>query len=340
MKRKLFRGTVQLFGLAMIVSALWGCKDDKKEDTSTAPLVMTNAASWIGRNWVVLRCQVNAKGQMSVVTFQYDTSKTYTQVASPVPDTTSRSSLISFTCTVTGLRANTTYHYRANAISQGGTSNGSDVAFTTSDSTGITINFNPEITYDSIYDYEGNVYRTVQIGSQTWTAENLRSTRLNDGTDIAFTPESAAWGKLDVPGYCWYNSDSVGYGALYNWYAVGTGKLCPAGWHVPSDEEWTTITDYLGGQEDAGGKMKEAGTSHWLKPNTGATNESGFTAIPTGYRSYAGGFNSIGSYSFWWTSTEWSSTGAWYRDLYYSYTTIDRSNSHKNSGANVRCVKD
>ena len=101
------------------------------------------------------------------------------------------------------------------------------------------------------------------IGTQTWMAENLRSTTLNDGTDIPFVPDVTAWAALTTPGYCWFQSDSLGYGALYNWYTVNTGKLCPEGWHVPADEEWTILTDFLGGKSVAGGKLKEAGTYHW-----------------------------------------------------------------------------
>jgi uncharacterized protein (TIGR02145 family) len=340
MNRDVISGLMKFVVLISLVLAVITCKKDEKETTSLAPVALTNSASWPGRNWVVLKGQVNGKNQLTTVVFQYDTTNTYTHTISPVPDTTTKNYNVSFTATLTGLKPNTQYHFRINAVNVSGTGNGADVSFKTTDTSNIVINFNPDLIYDSIYDSEGNKYRTIQIGSQTWMAENLRSTRFDDGTAIPFVPDVTAWTSLTTPGYCWYNSDSIGYGALYNWYTANTGKLCPAGWHVPSDEEWTILTDYLGGKSVAGAKLKEEGTSHWLSPNTGATNETGFTALPSGYRSYAGGFNSIKAYGFWWSSTEWASTSAWYRDVYYGYIAADRSNSNKKSGANIRCVKD
>ena len=245
--------------LICMVLALITCKKDDKAPTALAPLAITNSASWPGRYWAVLKGQVNGKNQLTTVTFQYDTTTNYTHAISPIPDTTSRNSNVSFTVTLTNLTPNTKYHYRINAVNATGIGNGADVVFHTTDTTKIVINFNPDLTYDSIYDSEGNKYRTVQIGTQTWMAENLRSTKLNDGTDIPFVPDVTLWSSLTTPGYCWFNNDSVGYGALYNWYTANTGKLCPEGWHVPGDEEWTILTDYLGGKSVAGGKLKEAG---------------------------------------------------------------------------------
>ena len=326
--------------LICMVFALIACKKSNNEPTSIIPLTITTSASWVGRQWATLKGQVNGKNQLTNVTFEYDTTTSYGNTVIPSPDTTSGNSLVSFAANLTNLTPNTKYHFRINAVSTGGTAHGTDMAFTTTDTAKVVINFNPELAYDSIYDIEGNKYRTIQIGTQTWMAENLRSVKLNDGTDIPFVPDVPKWAALSTPGYCWFNNDSVGYGAIYNWYTVSTGILCPAGWHVPTDEEWTILTEYLGGKSAAGGKLKETGTSHWHSPNAGATNESGFTALPAGYRNYAGGFNSNGSYGFWWTSTEWSSGGAWYRRVYYGYISVDRSNSNKKSGATIRCIKD
>lgn len=329
-------------GFAIIIALLpVACKEEKSPGTSTtAPLAITNAASWVGHRWATLKGQVNGKSYITTVSFQYDTTTTYSHIVSPSPDTTSLSAGVTFSYTLTDLKPKTKYHYRINGISEGGVGNGSDVSFTTTDTNIIVINFNPDLSYDSIYDFEGNKYKTIVIGTQTWMAENLRSVRFNDGTDIPFVPDTYKWSLLDTPGYCWYNGDSVAYGGVYNWYAVGTGKLCPEGWHIPSDEEWTTLTDYLGGPEVAGGLLKEVGSVHWLRPNAGATNESGFTALPSGYRSAYGGYSNLGHYGIWWTSTEWSSGGAWYRDLYYGYESVDRSNTSKKGGGSVRCLKD
>jgi uncharacterized protein (TIGR02145 family) len=331
---------ITIFAVLLVLPFFNSCKKDDSTSTSLVPLAITNSASYVGREWAVLKGQVNGRNHLTTVTFQYDTSKTYTIDLVPDPDTTARNTSINFSYLLTGLTPKTTYHYRVNAVNEYGTANGSDVAFKTTDTSKVIIEFNPNLTYDSIYDSEGNKYRTIQIGTQTWMAENLRSTKLNNGTDIPFIPDSYAWVLLSTPGYCWYNSDSVGYGALYNWYTAASGNLCPEGWHVPSDDEWTVLTDFLGGKDHAGGKLKEAGTTHWMSPNADATNESGFSALPGGYRFYSGGYNDITRYGFWWTSTEWSSTGAWYRDVYYGYTSVDRSNSSKQSAANVRCIKD
>jgi uncharacterized protein (TIGR02145 family) len=193
-------------------------------------------------------------------------------------------------------------------------------------------------------DIEGNFYKTVQIGNQVWMAENLRTTKLNDGTAIPLVTDNTAWGNLTTPGYCWYENDKATYGntygALYNWYAVNTGKLCPTGWHVPSDGEWTILRDYLGGESVAGGKMKEAGTTHWQSPNTGATNESGFSALPGGFRFADGSFYNVGGTGYWWSSTEFESYWAKHPYLLSNYSGMFQSGYFKNIGLSVRCVRD
>jgi uncharacterized protein (TIGR02145 family) len=326
--------------LLSVLMIMITCKKDDPSVKSKVPTALTLTPSWIGRGWATIKGQVNGNGNLTTVFFQYDTTATYAYTISPVPDTTSNTINVTFSVTLTGLKPKTKYHFRTNAINTIGSATGPDVTFTTTDTTDIIINFNPDLTYDSIYDSEGTKYKTIQIGTQTWMAENLRSTKLNDGTEIPFVTEISPWSLLTGPGYCWFNNDSVGYGAIYNWYTVNTLKLCPAGWHVPSDAEWTTLSDYLGGRSVAGGLLKEAGTKHWLSPNNGGTNGSGFTGLPTGYRYFAGGFNSMKSYAYWWSSTETEPGEAYYRASYYSYASLDRSSSNKNSGMTVRCVKD
>jgi len=196
-------------------------------------------------------------------------------------------------------------------------------------------------------DQDGNFFSTVTIGTQVWMAENLKTTKYNDNTNIPLVTDGTTWKTLITPGYCWYNNDATTYkstyGALYNWYAVNTAKLCPTGWHVPSEAEWTTLTDYLGGQNLAGFKLKETGTTHWEAPNTGATNETGFTALPGGYRSSSidnnGAFYYILTNGFWWSSKEFPTSNAWnrYVSSYDSYFySGDRA---KQYGISVRCVK-
>jgi uncharacterized protein (TIGR02145 family) len=199
------------------------------------------------------------------------------------------------------------------------------------------------ITYDSITDIDGNTYKTVTIGTQTWMAENLKVTKYNDGIAIPNVTDDTAWGELTTGALCDYDntpSNSETYGKLYNWHAVNTGKLCPTGWHVPSDAEWTELTDYLGGRSVAGGKLKETGTTHLASPNTGATNETGFTALPGGFRGYDGAFYYIGYHGYWWSATENGSNNAWYRLMGFNFSTVARHNYYKELGVSVRCVRD
>ncbi|MFT6338762.1 MAG: hypothetical protein ACJATI_005539 [Halioglobus sp.] len=207
---------------------------------------------------------------------------------------------------------------------------------------------------NKIQDVEGNVYNIIKIGyengGQVWMAENLRTTKYNDGTDIGLVTDGTDWGNLMTPGYCYYNNDpeeySVPYGALYNYYAVSNidSNLCPEGWHVPTDAEWTTLTTYLLGPSVAGGKMKEAGLAHWASPNNGATNASGFTGLPGGYRwpGIGGPFLEIGIYGIWWSSTEFNTTGegVWYRRLIYNDDYVDYDYGDEGSGFSVRCLMD
>ena len=135
---------------------------------------------------------------------------------------------------------------------------------------------------------DGNTYNTIMIGTQTWMKENLKTTTFNDGTSIPLETDATKWAALTSSGYCYYNNDEATYkdtyGVLYNWYTVNTGKLCPSGWHIPIEADWTNLTTFLGGENGAGGKLKESGTSHWINPNSGATNETKFTALPGGER--------------------------------------------------------
>jgi uncharacterized protein (TIGR02145 family) len=249
-----------------------------------------------------------------------------------------------FTCNISGLMRGTQYYVRAYASNSIGLSYGNAVTFTTRSVEGPII-FNPNLTYSSITDNEGNVYKTIQIGTQTWMAENLRTTKFNDNTSIPLITNSTDWYWLTTPGYCWYDNDSITYkdtyGALYNWYTVNTGKLCPSDWHAPSDAEWTTLTNYLGGESAAGGKLKETGISHWSSPNEEATNQSGFTALPSGYRGNNGSFLFIGNFGNWWSSTEYYlNQWTWFRSMSNKFNNVSRDYTIESEGFSVRCIKD
>jgi uncharacterized protein (TIGR02145 family) len=194
-----------------------------------------------------------------------------------------------------------------------------------------------------VRDADGNVYHTVRIGSQTWMVEDLKTTTYNDGTPIPQVLTS--WLNLETPAYCNYNNlpgNAEGNGRLYNFYAVETGKLCPKGWHVPSDEEWAVLIDYLGGADQAALKLKEGGFAHWLSQYPSGTNESGFSALPSGYKwsddINGGAFYDLGAGSWWWSSTVLpSSDDVYLRELYGSIT---KGYTWKGFGLSVRCIKD
>jgi len=196
----------------------------------------------------------------------------------------------------------------------------------------------------TVSDIDGNVYKTVKIGDQWWMAENLKVIRYRNGEPISHVSDSTVWSNLSNGAYCEYDNNSANvstYGRLYNWYSVNDSRsIAPAGWHVPTDVEWRTLVSFLGGISMAGSKLKEAGTSHWFSPNTGATNESGFTALPSGYRGPYGEFGSMGYYCSFWSSTDYDSSGAFNRYLSYNNSGLNASGSGKPSGYIVRCVKD
>jgi uncharacterized protein (TIGR02145 family) len=198
-------------------------------------------------------------------------------------------------------------------------------------------------------DGDGNNYPVVQVGTgkgspQIWMAENLKTTKLNDGTTIIpNVTGNTSWRALSTPGYCLFNNGASNkeiFGALYNWYSVNTRKLCPTGWHVPGDADWTTYTEYLGGENVAGGKLKETGTAHWVSPNLAATNVTGFTALPGGYRKFDGGFSPIGYYCKLWSATEYDATYSWSRYISNSDSKVIRTLFEKKAGLSVRCIKD
>ncbi|HNW88911.1 MAG TPA: fibrobacter succinogenes major paralogous domain-containing protein [Bacteroidales bacterium] len=196
----------------------------------------------------------------------------------------------------------------------------------------------------TVTDIDGNVYNIVNIGTQVWMAENLRVTKYKDGTAIPLVSNETSWAYLTSPGFCWYlnNDTTYGdiYGALYNWYAVNTAKLCPAGWHVPRDAEWTELANYLGGLSVAGGKLKETGTEHWASPNTGATNETYFTALPGGSRTADGSFSAMGSFGIFWSTDTVSAAHAKSRALSFNNDDMTSNINLKTQGVSVRCLCD
>jgi uncharacterized protein (TIGR02145 family) len=200
----------------------------------------------------------------------------------------------------------------------------------------------------TITDIDGNIYKTITIGTQVWLKENLKTTRYNNGKAIPLITEDKAWGESrmsEQSAYCWYNNDTgiykSTYGALYNCFTVDQGNLCPTGWHVPSDEEWTTLINFIGGYSTGGGILKETGYIHWDVPNIGATNYWGFTAVPGGYRFADGKFFGISSVAHWWSAsdTEYDDIGSFFY-VSFNGAYISLSQQLKVYGFSVRCIMD
>lgn len=207
--------------------------------------------------------------------------------------------------------------------------------------------FNPSVTYGSLSDQDGNLYKTVTIGTQTWMAENLRTTKYNDGVPIPNITDNNHWSSRTDGAYCNYENsedyDTIAtYGRLYNWYAINTLKLAPKGWHVPTLAEWRELIDYLGGEDFSGNKLREFGTTHWYSDHNEITNETGFTALPGGLRRLDGTFERIGRYSYWWFATEYNNTSheACYWKIYIDWGGVEDEIAPKEFGLSVRCVRD
>jgi uncharacterized protein (TIGR02145 family) len=228
---------------------------------------------------------------------------------------------------------------------------------------------NPDLTYGTVSDIDGNAYATIEIGTQVWMAENLKVSHYPDGTPITQISDEAEWNDMtpDVQAYCWYNnlteySDTSG--ALYTWAAAMNGELssdtvpsgvqgvCPDGWHLPSDAEWKILEMFLGMTQadadnydwrgsDEGGQLKETGFSNWAFPNTGGSNSSGFTTVPGGFRSAKGVFYSVDqNAAFWSSKAEEGLDNAWYRTLHYDREQVYRQYNDMRLGLSVRCLKD
>jgi uncharacterized protein (TIGR02145 family) len=232
----------------------------------------------------------------------------------------------------------------ANNNGDGGTTTG-----TTLHTCGTPNIHNPDLTYGTMTDQEGNVYKTIVIGTQEWMAENLNTSIYRNGDAIPTNLDNTAWSNTTSGAWAHYNNDvsyACPYGKLYNWYTcVDARQLCPTGWHVPTDAEWTVLTNYLGGEVVAGGKMKamgtiEAGTGLWLSSNVEATNSSGFSGAPGGFRLVGGDYAGIGSDGNWYSSSESTMANAWRRYLDYAAGNANRDAGNKEGGFSVRCLRD
>ena len=296
------------------------------------PEACTQPASKVMRNKAILNGSVAPYCLQTNIRFEYGLTIDYGSVTGTMPASADGFSLVDVSANITGLKSSVVYHFRIRAENDLGVAYGSDKIFTT--------------LTEPVQDIENNSYNTVQIGTQIWLAENLKSTKYKDGTAIPLVTENSLWAGLSSEAYCWYNNDAgkykTVYGALYNWYAVSSGKLCPEEWHVPSETDWQLLLDYLGGNTLAGKKLKEEGTEHWSKPNLYTTNETSFSALPGGIRyeyGNPGSFNDLLFCSYLWTSTEYSEIHAKSKILNSHSQGVFNEIRYKTDGLSVRCIK-
>ena len=294
---------------------------------------ITLPATEISLNSATLNGIINPNSLSTTITFEYGITINYGTEVTAIQSPLTGGDIVNVSAHLTGLAIGTTYHFRVKSVNSSGTNYGGDMVFTT-------------LLVADIMDIDGNIYNAIMIGNQVWMVENLKTTRYNDGESITNVTDNSAWVASSADAYCWYNNDETTYknmyGALYNWNSVNTGKLCPTGWHVPSDTEWTALQTFLGGNLIAGGELKESGIIHWSSPNTGADNSSGFTALPGGYRTHFDGtFLKVNTDGYWWSATLQVSGNAWYYFLYNISSVMYRGNDgYKNNGFSVRCIKD
>lgn len=297
--------------------------------TVTKPTLTTSSVRDITQISAAAGGNVTSDGGASVSAKGVCWSTSINPTISLITKTSDGTGTGTFASNISDLTPNTLYYIRAYATNFAGTSYGDQITFST-----------------QLSDIDGNIYSTVVIGIQVWMVENLKVIRYNDGTNIPLVTDNGQWGSLKSSSYCWYNND-ISYknrlGAIYSGYVVfnATSKnVCPVGWHVPTDGDWTTLTTFLGGETVSGGKLKETGTTIWESPNNGATNETGFSALPGGERNPDGSFDKYGFGGYWWSSSLSTLTAAWYRYMDRNYPTVARSNIDKSLGYSIRCLRD
>ncbi len=203
--------------------------------------------------------------------------------------------------------------------------------------------YRPTTKNNTVTDINGNTYKTVTIGTQVWMAENLRTTKYKDGSSIPNVTDNSQWSVLTTGAWSNYYNNSQNdntYGKLYNWHTVNTGKLCPIGWHVPTDAEWTVLTDYLAANGHSGTEGKALKSTTGWNSNGNGTDNYGWNGLPGGYRDYYGNFSSIGYYGYWWSSSQYATSDAWSRSLYRLNDSVYSYGNYEGYGFSVRCLRD
>jgi len=320
----------KIYRIILLLTLTFSLVTCKKDDIGSLPTISTYSPEYIASTAVTVGVTVDPDGDSDFVCGIYmgvsqnpETTGTQFQIGNDVG---------TFLGQITGLTPETEYFVKAYVKNSDVENLAEELSFTTP---------------AKITDFDNNVYETVIMGDQVWMAENLRTTHYLNGDLIDSTdPATLNISVENTPKYQWsYDGNDVNtliYGKLYTYYTISdTRKICPAGWHVPSDSEFTSLEATLGGYDIAGSKLKEAGNSHWISPyNVDATNESLYTALPGGYRNNTGEYSHMENYGYWWSSTESDDLNGWVRSLYVQASQITREDFTKNNGAAVRCIKD
>lgn len=324
---------VVLAAMAAIVVACCKPEPPKPPVVKVRPAVAIKAATGVEITKATLVAKVVPNENGTSIVFDYKAQNDANWTTVPVAGLFSGKDSVEVSVALVTLTANTEYVFRCKAANEAGQTISSEVKFQ---------------AY-AVKDYDGNYYHTVTIGTQTWLKENLKTTHFANGDPIPNVTDATAWTKLTTGAYCWYNNDpEIGktFGALYNFYVAVDSRLLIIGWHVATDPEWTTMKAYLGNVMDvtldtSGGKLKEAGTAHWKTPNTGATNESGFSALPGGSRqTEAGAFDGLTTDASFWSSTEAPGGCGWGKVLWYNRQYLSNDGAYlKEGGMLLRLIK-
>lgn len=309
----------KIFLIVLIVFSLYNCEKKEIPTISTLPISDSTITS------ITTGGKISSDGGSKIISkgICYGTTTDITINNSKTIDGDGKDD---FTSKIEGLYPGVKYYFRAYAINSEGVGYGNISSFEAK---------------TTVTDIDGNIYHVVKIGTQIWLSENLKVSKLNDGTIISNISDSYNWISFTKPSYCWVQNNidyKHIYGGLYNWYAVSSGKLAPKGWHVATQDDWLLLQEYLGGFTVAGGKLKEKGSIRWYYPNTGATNEVYFTALPAGYRSKAtGNFNRFGQSALFWSSTGTVDNFGRFA-INYDDASSNYANDNGNYGFSVRCV--
>ncbi|MFN8211151.1 MAG: fibrobacter succinogenes major paralogous domain-containing protein [Bacteroidales bacterium] len=314
------------------VNLLGTAYGNELEFTTRFPLnAVSGDATSVDTVSAVLNGTVTPDNTACTVTFEWGPTNSYGHTVNATVSPVNGKTPVSVNATLAALDKGSVYHYRVKIENANNSFTGDDISFST-----------------KLPDADKNIYSVIEIGTQVWMKENLRTSKFNDKTAIPEVNSGTDWSTMTSPGFCYYNNDATTYkntyGALYNWYAVNTGKLCPVGWHVSGENDFSVLFSTVGGYS-AGGNLKTTGTLEestglWKSPNSGATNSSGFSVLPAGIRMYSGDFTYLSEIAWFWLTNDSNLAAAFSRNLVFDNTACTLGTTDKHFGFSIRCVKD